>query len=464
MRHLFIDDAELTRVDRLHRHVHQPQKQGDGPVLTADTPWERSVSIYGTTLYDEERQLFRRWYLTSPGDNLNRIEIRGQALPGNVTLLGYATSKDGITWDKPDLGQVSIDGDTHNNIVDIGRLNCEGAGILYDPQESDPNQRYKTMYWEHGGEGTLTKLPEGRVLFGSGEGDGMWISHSPDGERWTNYERNPAIGLGSDTDHTLLWVPSIHKYVAYGRFGAGGRKVARSVSGDFVRWSEPQLVFECDDGDECETQFYSMPVDLYEGVYIGMPWVYRAGVDGTIDTQLAVSRDGIGWQRVGTRQTFLPLGEPGTWDDGMARIGKRFIVRDDQIYLFFGGVHGPHVGRKFSGKHSVGGGVGLALLRRDGFVSMHGSANGGTLLTRPVTVSGDTLHLNVDASNGRAEVALFDQDGQPIERWRDATPVTGDQLDATVTWQDATLAKLRGEKLRLQIRLTNADIFSFWFE
>ena len=88
--------------------------------------------------------------------------------------------------------------------------------------------------------------------------------------------------------------------------------MACSESDDFVHWSEPQLVFECDEGDEAETQFYGVPIDLYEGLYLGMPWIYREGVDGTIDTQLAVSRDGIRWQRVGARETFLPLGRPGS--------------------------------------------------------------------------------------------------------------------------------------------------------
>ena len=308
------------------------------------------------------------------------------SIPGNVTLLGYATSTDGVHWEKPDLGQMAIAGDSHNNILHIGRLNCEGASIIEDPADPDPDKRFKAFYWEHGGDGTLTKLPGGRVLFGVGDGDGMWISHSPDGVRWTNYATNPAIALGSDSDQTVLRDRALHRYVAFGRFNAGGRKMARAESDDFVHWSEPELVFECDEGDEAETQFYGVPIDLYEGLYLGMPWIYREGVDGTIDTQLAVSRDGIDWQRVGARETFLSLGPAGGPEDGMCRVGKRFIVLGDQIYLFYGAVQGPHGGRKFSGGSSRATGLCLALLRRDGFVSMSGDGEGGWLLTRPVAV------------------------------------------------------------------------------
>lgn len=472
MRHLFIDDGELTRVERLYRRVHQPRKHPANPVLDADTRWESLISVYGTTLYDEERGEFRRWYLTSPGSNEDRVSVgpaggSARTIPGNVTLLGYATSTDGVHWRKPDLGQLAIDGDSHNNLLRIGRLNCEGASIIEDPADPDPDRRFKAFYWEHGGEGTLTKLPGGRVLFGTGEGDGMWISHSPDGVRWTDYDVNPAIGLGSDTDQTVLRDPALDRYVAFGRFGAGGRKMARSESEDFVHWSEPRLVFECDAGDEPETQFYGVPIDLYEGLYLGMPWIYREGVDGTIDTQLAVSRDGIRWQRVGARETFLPLGAPGSPEDGMARVGKRFIVRGDHVYLFYGAVQGPHGGRKFSGAGTRARGLCLALLRRDGFVSMSADGDGGRLLTRPVTVAADggadALRLNLNAARGRAVVALCDDDAAPIDGFEASRPVSGDHTDTAVTWPGRRVGELAGRRVRLRVDLHDADLFSFWF-
>ena len=157
----------------------------------------------------------------------------------------------------------------------------------------------------------------------------------------------PVIPLGSDTTQSLVWDPKIQKYVVFGRFGAGGRKTARAESPDAINFSEPERVFECDEVDEEGTQIYGMPINIYEGIYLGMIWVYREGVDGTIDTSLAMSRDGIHWQRVLDRQTFLTLGEPGSWEDGMVRISQNFITHNDQIYLYYGGVNGPHTGRKF---------------------------------------------------------------------------------------------------------------------
>ena len=199
-----------------------------------------------------------------------------------------------------------------------------------------------------------------------------------------------------------------------------------------------------------------------------MPWIYREGVDGTIDTQLAVSRDGIRWQRVGARETFLPLGPPGSSEDGMCRVGKRFIVRGDRIYLYYGAVHGPHGGRKFAGSGSRATGLCLALLRRDGFVSMSGDGDGGWLLTRPVAVDAGegegALHLNLNAARGRAVVTLCDDDAVPIEGFKASRPVSGDHTDVTVAWPERRIGELAERKVRLRVDLNDADLFSFWFE
>ena len=464
VRHLFVNDYEVTRNLGLCREVHQPVKHQGNPVLRPDAAWEVRASIYGTTIYDSSERLFKRWYLTSPARNNQRIAVRGQAVPGNVTLVGYATSEDGIHWKKPILGQVSIDGSTHNNIVDIGRLNSEGVSVLCEPDDPDPSKRYKAFYWEHG-TGELIQREDGLVLFGAGEGDGMWVSLSPDGIQWTNYENNPVIAMASDTDQTVVRDEKLGKYVAFGRFGAGGRKIARAESDDFLHWSEPKLVFECDEMDEPGTQFYGMPLDIYEGLYIGTPWIYRQEVDGTIDTQLACSRDGIHWQRVGACETFLPLGQAMSWEDGMVRIGKRFVVLGEKLYLFYGGVQGPHTGPKFPKvERKSEAAIGLCTLRRDGFVSLNAGSEWGTALTRPINLEGGSLHLNVDAKGGQAVVALCDSCGVPLDGFERSAPIESDQLDVEAAWPEKDISALSGQEARLRISLRQAKIYSFWFE
>ena len=459
-RQLFLDLQHVTRIERLYRRMHQPQRHPKNPVLRGEHPWESVASLYGTVLYDPQNSLFKMWYLTGPYVD-GMVKIRQRNALGNVTLLAYATSTDGVQWEKPILNQVDFEGSAANNLVDVGRTNCEGMAVLYDEGEADPARRYKGFYWEHGGIDTFIQH-EGRTIWGQGEGDGMWMSFSPDGVHWTNCETNPVIPLGSDTTQSLVWDPKIQKYVVFGRFGAGGRKTARAESSDAIHFSAPERVFECDAVDEEGTQIYGMPINIYEGIYLGMIWVYREGVDGTIDTSLAMSRDGINWQRVLDRQTFLSLGQAGSWEDGMVRISQNFVTRGDHIYFYYGGVNGPHTGRKFKQverKHTSM--LGLATLRRDGFVSLDAGETEGSMLTKPLTLNSGELHLNVDASQGYVIVSVTDDTGVPLENYT-SQQIVGDQLGAKVKF-NRSLEALKEKEVRLQFQIRNASLYSYWF-
>jgi len=461
-RRLFLDLHDVTRMERLYRRVHQPLRHPENPVLRAEHPWEAVASLYGTVMYVESEGLFKMWYLTGPYAR-GMVRVRGRKALGNITLLGYAVSTDGVHWEKPILNQVDFEGSTDNNLIDIGRTNCEGIAVLYDERDPDPGRRYKGFYWEHGGEDVIVRHPDGRLLWGEGEGDGMWLSYSPDGIHWTNYEGNPVIPMGSDTTQSLVWDPRIGRYVVFGRFGAGGRRIARAESEDCIHFSEPELILQYDDVDEGDTQIYGMPVNIYEGIYLGMVWVYREGVDGTIDTSLATSRDGIRWERTLDRQTFLSLGPAGSWEDGMVRISQNFITVGDRIYLYYGGVQGPHTGRKFPEVERVHRPmIGLATIRRDGFVSLDAGDEEGYVLTKPLALLGGELHINVDSPDGYVIAAVTDGEGRPLDGFAASAPVSRDSLDHTVRFE-RPLRELCGREVRLSFRLRRASLYSYWF-
>jgi hypothetical protein len=469
-RHLFLDDHEIERITGLRRVVNPPRKHPDNPVVRADRPWEASVSVYGTTFFDETTSCFRMYYLIgcpTPGE---WADEQGRSHPyPNTTRVGYATSADGVHWEKPDLGQVDYNGSRANNILALGRRNAEGISVLRDETDPDPARRYKALYWDHAAGAPHLHPTLNRVLWQDGSPtDGAYIAWSPDGLRWTIHPGNPVVQAYMDTNQNLLWDSERRIYVAYSRFGFG-RKIARSESADFLHWSAPALVMECDSADGEATQFYGMGADLYEGLYIGMLWVYREGGDGCIDTQLGVSRDGIEWQRVADRQTFLPLGPAGTWEDGMARCAERIIPVGDELYIYYSGVNGPHSGPKFPADSIVRThppAIGLAVLRRDGFVSLDAGDDEGALLTTPFAMPEGGLRLNVEATRGRVRAAVCEEAGALIAI---SEPVTGDQLAAEVIWRPGQEASscptgLRaGRRVRLRLTAQRARLYSYWF-
>ena len=467
-RQLFLDDVMIERIDGLRRVVNQPAKYEKNPIIRHDqTPWQTyRTQLYGTSIYDPDDELFKIWYLA--GVRLpykEGVKIGGRMRCPNFQCVGYAVSKDGLNFELPNLGVLELDGSTDNNLCRIARECAEGIAVLRDPGDADPQQRFKAFYWDH------------YVPYKDAPGvpvNGMSVSFSADGKSWTDYEKNPVMALGSDTGQQVVWDPAIRRYVAYGRFGAGGRRVARSDSKDFIKWSAPQLVFQADEADGPGTQIYGMSVRMYEGIYLGMPWIFREGTTHRIDAQLTTSRDGIHWHRVGDRQTFIPNGPPGSWDAGIIFTANQSpAVLGDKMFVYYSGSRHDHNYRNRAPEGSpewlaewdaIKTSIGVATLRRDGFVSLDASDTPGTLLTKPFFwPKGATLHLNVDATGGEVQVAVLDEQGKPIASLQKSTAVTGDHVDTPITWPASAAEPPADRPVSLKLTLRRTKLYSYWF-
>lgn len=459
-RQLFLDDAGIESSSGITRTVHPPRRHSENPLLSPDTTWERGCQVYGTAYYDEAVERFKMWYLTGPKDRgLTPLKRDGYERAPHTTMAAYAESTDGVHWVKPKLGILPYDGDTQNNLLGVGRFNCEGISVLHDPHDSDPQRRWKCVYWDHGSGGW--EVRNGKPFCMDGPDDGWHVAFSEDGIHWNRYEGNPVISKYCDTNQNVVYDEKLKKYVGFSRFGFG-RRLARSESDDFLNWAEPQLVLECDEESGPGTQIYGAGVDIYEGVYLGMLWIYREGGDGKIDTQLATSRDGSSCTRVGDRAIWLHLGDDDSWEGGMVQSVERIIVRGDELYIYYCGVHGAHTGPKVKDvvrKHPVQ--IGLLIQRRDGFVSLDADEQPGTIVTRPFTLAGENLTVNVDAVTGDLIVEVLDETGQVLTR---SGRLSGDLIQERVNWNEDNLGNWRGRAVSLRFTLKNAQLYSYWFE
>lgn len=472
VRQLFLDRAGIESLEGLQATVHQPRRHPGNPVLRGEHPWEASASVYGTMLYDPEKQQFRMWYLctpAAPSGGRKWLEVGGYRRVPNCTLLAYAESPDAIQWTKPVLKQLSFEGSKENNLIDIGIDNPEGVGVLHDPADPDPQRRYKAFFWDRrltppeDDTGVPPALKATAVdpaeLSESQRSGGMWVAFSADGIEWRTV--GPVLSQASDTTHTILFDPGSQVYLGYGRMGFG-RTVALSESADAVHWSPPRRVLACDQADGPQGQIYGMPVDQYEQLFLGMFWMYREGTDARIDTQLAVSRDGRRWRRVADRQTFLENGPEGAWDDGMSRVGRGINVVGDTIYLHYSMVNGPHRSAKFPQvERRFPGAVGLVTLRRDGFVSLKAGKPVGFLVTKPFPWPGGQLHLNYTSSQQAILAAVLNDDGDVITR---GSVPAGDGLREPVRPLDGIAEIPLGTPVRLRFSLWEAELYSWWLE
>jgi hypothetical protein len=297
-------------------------------------------------------------------------------------------------------------------------------------------------------------------------GYGMLVAFSPDGLHWTEPKENPVLPNG-DT-HTLLgWDDAIGKYVAYPRTGVPGcgRCVGYSTSDDFIHWTETRTVMQPGPDDPPHYQIYGMPVFNYEGLYLGLPWAFIEAGSEPLDTQLAVSRDGVKWQKVAGGKKFLPRGPAGSWDDSYAICAAPIRVGDELLFYYMG-CGFPH-GPQFVKESKLEGSIGLARLRLDGFVSMACSMDsGGTVLTRPLRFTGNRLMVNCNCPNGWLRVELCDEDGNPLPGFAesDCDPIHADSVRHAVTWKGKSdVSSLAGKAIRVKLRVGDGEVYSFGF-
>ncbi|MEK7676157.1 MAG: hypothetical protein AAB676_10040 [Verrucomicrobiota bacterium] len=402
---------------------------------------------------------------------------------------GYAESDDGISWHKPRLDLTLIGGQP-SNILFTKKSKTEGPaaspyfyelfGVHRDDRDPAPERRYKMGFldidWKYAG-------TDGDPWH-QGQRRGLGVASSPDGIHWKLVNSWATEAIGDGATHGMF-DPARSKYVLYGRArkalpevagawstNAGfkqwfsGRAVARIESADFQQWDfvKPDtapVVLTADLQDPPGTEIYSMKVFPYESIYVGLVQVFHATPDtSTLDLQLAVSRDSVHFKRLGNRQPFLSLGHIGSWDRfNLSLANNDPIVVGDDLRFYYGGRmyrHGPYAGPDQGPEKS---GIGFATVKRDRFVALESSFNGGEIVTKPVRLKSAALRLNAKSDFGEIRVEVLAPDGQVLAT---SAPIQRDGLDLAVEWNVSF--PLPSVPVALRFKLTNARLFALWCE
>lgn len=509
---LLVDDFVIAESRGLTRVAGEVKKANGGQPLVftrrdaAGKPARVDVwPAFATVYYDSERKKFRMWYRMSFAD---RSRVAGADVSAFVLGVGsdyrraYAESDDGIHFEYvADLEGLTTSGDT-NMVVTI------------DDHESDPAHRYKIGY------DAATKTNAAALAHSA---DGIhWTPYND--EQPVTYRANDF------TNQVLWDpVAKVYRLLTRTDFGAGGGPLADRVNvpigdkrlevrgirsmtnpdikADPTNWTlERHWLF---DGEELHRadrppieelladpayvarvekealrrQLYMMVDWPYEGVHFGLMAVLEHPTDvseGTETDQVtrhersienyyfATSRDGIGWDLhwVYAEQPLVQRGPQGAWDKDMIFPVTNIVTRDDRHWIYYGGNNERHGCAEKDIWFGRQGSIGLAQLRLDGFAALEAGDAAGTLTTRPFTLEGQHLELNVDAKNGgRVRVEMLDAEGRPVEGYSgEAAPTEKnvDELRHRPKWSNhEDLAALVGRTVRLRIELQNARIYAF---
>jgi len=451
-RYLLLDSRIIESTDNVELTVGVVQKDKNNPLFREDKPWEpRFDNPYCSVIYDEEERIYKCWYsiFTRSGP---RGDFPGEGLASERRAwvnwregargfgVCYATSKDGLQWEKPELGLVDFNGSKKNNIVING---IHGVAVIKDLHETDPQKRYKAIN------------PH------SGHTD-VWFSS--DGLNWT-YKKLPGLDHG-DTNQGVWWDEDLGKYVLItrhwnrstrteDRYSGGHRTKVRSESSDFLNWSRPEPAIE---GLDLRLQIHDMPVVKHAGVYLGMVGLFdvRASKQWC---ELAWSPDSKQWHRIQPGKPLIPNGPVmGDYDWGCI-FASVPLVRKNEILIYYG----ANDGRFMAWRNGF---FCLAHMRPDGFAGYEQIAGGsnktGSLTTKPVTVVGNTLCISADvAPSGFVKVTLFGKDNK---RLAEGELITTTVSDEKIPWKDGfSFKKLKGQEIKVEFELRESKLFSFSF-
>lgn len=458
-RQLFVDDFLIAETD-LSQVCHKPRMYEGNPVLEGDKEWDYRDGVpWGDTYsggvwFDELDNKFKVWYRSG------EYEYQGKT----IACTGYAESLDGKHWTKPELDVVP-----GTNIIDT--CHVDNCSVWIDKQEKNPSRRFKSVAVNTtlGCKFQLRYSADGIhwsdvVAYSDTIQDRSTVNYNPFRKKWVatlrcvvmTYLRAKAYMEDDDLEHLL---PRIHDVQAT----VDGDKV-KSCGAVFWLCSDDQdYKHPVEEFQEWEPALYNFDATAYESITLGQYSIWRGPQNWICNEKkiqklceycIGYSRDGFHFSRPDHSPFMESVQEEGAWNWGNMQpaIGNPCIV-GDSLYFYCGGHKRNDV--FWDGWTSTG----LAILRRDGFVSMDAGADGGYLLSKPVVFDGK--HLFVNATAGLLSVSIIDSEGKVIRKSASLRNV--DSTRQLVRWKGLKgLGSLAGQPVRFRFEMTSGQLYSFW--
>jgi hypothetical protein len=463
-RELFVDDFLVAEVSGIEARLGTPSPAGTA--LKLDRPWEGRWGAYVSVISDGRK--FQMYYRGGFGAKENQ------------DLTCYAESHDGIAWERPTLGLFEVNGSKANNVVlGMGEPTwaTHNLSVFFDARPDVPaDERYKAV---GGGAGNNPRLKF------SGLTRGLYRFASADGKNWRRLPGEPLFTeYALDSQNILTWLPAERCFAIYLRTWTGDKKgvkfaynsvrtIARSVSKDFVTWSEPERMTFDQGGVEDLYTNTTQPYFRAPHILISMPFRFvrerRVLDDATLkkydieksmwmgisDAVFMSSRGGTHFQRKFLESFVRPGIDPSSWAarSNMPAYGVIQTGANEMSFFIVRG-YSSNVTR-----------IERMAMRLDGFASLHAGHRLGHMTTRPVMIDGRRLSLNLSTSaNGFAKVVLLDEAGRELPGFGEAgaNELVGDAIDITAAWKGASrLEALKGRIVRIKFLLRDADLYSF---
>ncbi len=488
---LFLDMLEVARTENVNMQVEAAVKHPRNPLMdtgSAGSFDEDRVFNAGTVLHENGK--YRMWYggIREPRKGEPRTPW------WDWMLCGYAESADGIHWRRVRVGLVEWNGSRENNIVPHVR---HSPVMIRDEHDPDPKRRYKAfIFWNSGHHLEIARTGKYDKQYDPREEMFLMdLFTSPDGIHLDEHQGE--VRFPGDQARPLSVIPNSifrdddeadpkRRYKAYGFMSMNLRRRGTSYlfSPDAQHWiahPEMPLIDPAVRGIPPAVggptgQVHDTVCFPYEGYFVAL---YQDQHDPlNMPIELAVSRDAETFHHVQVGSKVISVGQPDDWD-AQTILPSTPVILDREIRLYYGG--GTERKPPLQGRPKPVCLPGLATLRRDGFTSigLASEQQRGSLVTIPFRVPRQPtrLHVNVDCpgkSKLRAEL-LDTKSGKPLPGYSlaECTAITGNQIDATITWKaHRTLPQASNllneiSDVRLRFELVSGvgapKLYAFWF-
>ncbi|MCI0494238.1 hypothetical protein L0Z72_04460 [candidate division KSB1 bacterium] len=451
-KYLFIDDAIVEKTENINFTVNPPHV-AECVIDSIDGPFRKHVSII-----EDEDGLIRMYY----GGPDDWLEVR--------------TSRDGVHWDIPALvpeykgrrnyaiteptamGNVFLDPNAPPEARWRFVSDYDRRGIfLYSSPDGWSFKRHKTAILPaRSGSQSNVFYDDQRQLYVGYHRSDLGATPSGRSQRMFNLTETSEITKPwpfkpISLEAELELAKKIHLRQPHPHYLDNG---PLTPSGFGVEYP---IAFAHDDAiDPLATDIYVPKALKYpwaHDAYLAFPLLYfhyeddgpitrqilyhpdRKTGSGTVETQVAVSRDGVHWQRY-PRPAYIGIGKYGNHYLPQIYLAHGLVKRGDEIWQYFFGETRYHSSWQKQGENIRA--VYRTVQRFDGFISADAPyEKEGVMITKPLKFKGNRLVLNIatDAA-GYAQVGFLDEIGKPIKGFTvdDCIYINGDFIETEVEW------------------------------
>lgn len=391
--------------------------------------------------------------------------------------LAMIESSDGINWKRPELNMFEHPELKINNAVMENTY--DGFCVFSDQNPICPeDEKYKAVGVYY----TETESGERKRA--------LWCFTSPDGYKFSM--KNMLTDKGFfDSLNTVMYKDG--KYICYLRGyheqkdnpnGAKVRDIRVMYSDDFINWTEPQIISFTDGEDE---PLYTNNAIIYpeaDHLFVGFPVRYHERKEWTLNMEqiksceikksvaqsqekrsgLAVtdcifmsSRNGKLWHRYNEAFLSPAYENKHNWVYGDCYLAYGLVDSGRECYYLY--AHDNHRSTHYA-KPLI-----RYEIRKDGFACIMAESTEETVVTKPLTFSGSIMHLNFTTSaKGYIYVDVLDKDGNELSE-RTSFEIFGDNIDRKIYFDDGSdFSEYQGQEIRLRFKMSEAKLYSVWFE